>query len=114
MHSPDPESGAGGRLHQPSESGYELDTTVSTNPVDSSKVRASRALLTHLEMRAWSAPTGPCRGWPVGPGHGTDDEPTAGCHQDDRDTVQACRQGCQDHDPRRVVRNHGVAPQPRP
>jgi hypothetical protein len=30
MHSPDPESGAGGRPHQPSGSGYELHITVST------------------------------------------------------------------------------------
>jgi hypothetical protein len=40
-------------------------------------------------MRAWGVPAGLEHGLPVGLGDGTDDEPTAGSDQDDRDSVQA-------------------------
>jgi len=45
--------------------------------------------LTHLLMRAWSAPARLVTRLPVGPDHGIDDGPAAGCDEGNRDPLSA-------------------------
>src|SRR5664279_3256803 len=75
-------------------------------------MRAGVGSLTHRGMRAWSAPAVPVQGPPVGPRDGTDDEPAAGSDRGDRCAVRAGEPGREGHDPRRAVRDHGLASQP--
>src|SRR5664279_504603 len=59
--------------------------------VNQSEVRAWRGSATHQGMRSLGAP--------AGPDDGTDDGAAAGGHKDERDSVQARRQGREGSDP---------------